>query len=176
MTQRIFVDDGEQSSTPPTPRDTVAVRPKIMRRPATFAAPAAKDVPPTASPITPAAPPQSTTANARLLWHEDARFGLMLILALLMLNMLLGVLIPYLPIATRGEEKSAGVVLFGSAAMPNAVRQDAARVSSYTDPQSGQRLQGQFDLNQVDPQQNALSVSPRDTPPPRARSLDNTTQ
>ena len=181
MTNRVFVEDGNsQTAAPPTALTDVPVRPKIMRRPATFAAPAALAEPSLLTPTSEnhAAPSRAAQSarHATRLWHEDARFGLALIVALLMLNTLLGVLVPYLPIAAMKDEKPSGAVLFGSAAMPHAVRQEDPEVTSYLDPQSNQRLSRQFDLNQIDPEKNSLSISPQDVPPPRARALDKRPQ
>lgn len=125
---------------------------------------------PTPQPGTAVATSSAITHHARA-WQEDARFGLVLILTLAAVNLLLIQLMSFLP-AKKAHDENGGAVLFGSSSMPQAVKGESSDITVYADPDAHRRLANEFDLNRIDPEQNELSVSPRDIPAPRARALD----
>ncbi len=152
-----------------TTTDGTAARPKVLRRPAQFSGsrlPALREQP---APAPQAAPPVPRVGRA---WQDDVRFGLALIISLIVLNVLMILLVPHLPhrkdMLTEKENSGA---LFGNAAMPQPVSGGTpSDVTVYAEPHADESGR-QFDLNQVDPAQNDLSVSPKDTPAPTARPL-----
>ena len=174
MSDRVFVEDAKALPSAVVGENA---RPKVMRRPQHFSnvalnapvdAASRSENTAEAMAVIPTAAPRSH--NTRV-WYEDTRFGLLLIVTLVLLNGLLGALVPYLSHTVMKQEIENDTILLGDSALPEAKRQES-RVTTYADPTAAARLRTQFDLEEMNPAQNALSVSPHDIPAPRARALD----
>lgn len=174
VSKRVFIEDGESSSLPPPPLAYDApARPKVMRRPLQFSHGIAPiDAVPEPAPKE--TKPAAAAHSAERIWQDDPLFGLVLILALAGVNLVLMLLVPYLNPPKLSEERMGGTLAASSSMPPE--KQDTTHVTTYADPAASERLTNEFDLNRVNPEQNELSVSPKDIPPPRARALDNSGQ
>ncbi len=159
-----------------------APRPKFSRRPASFSRPAPGAGPiaaPAAAPIptsTDALEPLAATQPNRVptlvtnAWQEDARFGVVMLVLVLLVNLALVYGLPLLPHGNvvRGNDQ----ITFKAPTMSDAVGRTPASVTLYSQPEEERRTIYMLDLHNTASQQGVLSVSPNDTPPPIARALD----
>jgi hypothetical protein len=146
-----------------------SARPKIMRRPAQFSGSLPAAIP--ALPAIAAAPTKPETAPTRPAWQDDGRFGVALVLSILVVNIALMILLPRLGHTSEGSIAAPPSSI--SSVMPdignNVDGADNAAVTLYAPADAPRRTS--FDLGHLDDAQNKLSVSPRDVPAPRARAL-----
>lgn len=108
---------------PPDERESpAAARPKIMRRPAHFSGPPTQDTP-TPPPTTPAKAASAPITVGMRPWQEDGRFGLALVVILLMVNLGLMLWLPRLQPRATPVDSVAMPVIIGSKsdALPSAV-------------------------------------------------------
>lgn len=154
-----------------------APRPKFSRRPASFSrpqpgggsvAPATDEVLLTPSvPVTPATVrPVVPTPTP---WQEDARFGVAMLVLVLLVNLALVYGLPLLP---SGQYPSEGPkqAIAKAPTMPDAMGRRGG-VTLYSQPEEERRTIYLLDLRNTS-EQNTLSVSPHDIPAPTARALD----
>lgn len=171
----------------PNPLKTVATgeaggeaapRPKFSRRPASFS----RAAPPAAAMAEPAPAqaahsstdlvlrpepiPASTAHRPETAWQEDARFGVAMLVLVLLVNL---ALIYGLPLLPRPSPASPTEQVVKIPTMPDAMGSTPAGVTLYSQPAEERRTV--FDLHQSGGEQNALSVSPDDIPAPQARPL-----
>jgi hypothetical protein len=151
------------------------VRPKFSRRPVSFSrtSPHQTDVPllePTSEPLQ-LARPSSLPAmrEPHLSWQEDARFGVVMLVLVVLVNIALMVGLPLLP---ASEPNILPMQVNAKApSMPVAVGKPSSEVTIYSQPDEERRTIYMLDLQNTSSQQ--LSVSPYDTPAPTARALDD---
>lgn len=104
-------------------------------------------------------------------WHEDIRFGLVLVVVLALANFVFFHLIPRL--APPVMQESISDIAAGPDTMPMAVQRTPSLVTTYAQPEEQQTIRRQLDLRYHDDASNALSISPRHIPPPQAQPLDH---
>ncbi|MFA6920721.1 MAG: hypothetical protein WC216_02670 [Gallionella sp.] len=160
------------SGTPPgdAPHDA-APRPKLARRPASFARTTATVMPIHDEPL---APPAATNPKTHLTpinaWQEDARFGVAMLIIIVLVNAALVYGLPLLP--ATNSDNSPSQVAGKAPTMPSAMSTRNEGVTMYSQPEQERRTIYLLDLRNAASEQNALSVSPNDIPPPTARALD----
>lgn len=154
-----------------------ASRPKFSRRPASFSRPPSEDGPvavPAASeklPVpVPAAAAASTTPHGTP-WQEDARFGIALLIVVVIINTALVWGLPLLPDHTVRSGPTQ--VTAKAPTMPDAIGREEGHVTLYSQPEEERRTIYLLDLRNTS-EQNTLSVSPYDIPAPRARAIERT--
>jgi hypothetical protein len=150
-----------------------AVRPKFSRRPVEFTAPSdQRDA--SASRIADAlasVPPDLSGSMNMLMWQEDIRFGISLVLLLLGFNGLLIVAMPLLPRMHVDNMTTESIAATGRN-MPKPVSgwsHGKAPVTFYTTPEQKKSFS---DLPYEDAMPSGLSVSPDMFPVPIAKPLD----
>ena len=169
----------QPNGTAPDEAAETAARPKFSRRPASFSrasapAPAStvSDVPtfitPEAAPLAPLAPKfKPIVPPERHAWQEDARFGIAMLLIVLLVNVLLVSLLRHLP--DRAQD-SPVTTIAKAPTMPQQIGEDGSGVTLYSQPEAERQTIEQLDLRNHDG--GELSVSPQDIPAPTARALD----
>lgn len=153
-----------------------AARPKVLRRPTQFSHKAAPPPAPAISlPPLPAAPPAARPATLPTVigtsWQEDGRFGALLILIVLLVNVLLAFTLPYLGHPVQVEAASK-VTLSNSNAMPSAVSSGTTPITVYSEPKALDDTENSMDLNTLPEEHNSFTTSPDDVPAPAARALE----
>ena len=144
-------------------------RPKFSRRPASFSRPAPTELLPSdAIGTEPSLPPFRPVHAAPAAWQEDARFGIVMLLILLLVNVLLVYGLAHLPDRPRGTDIAD--VTPKASSMPQEMAGDHGSVTLYSQPEAEQQTIDQLDLRSHDG--GPLSVSPQDIPAPTARALD----
>lgn len=154
----------------PTTDDAATARPKFARRPASFSRSepdAEAPLPPAlpkiaAAPKLPAIPPSHPHA-----WQEDARFGIVMLLLVLLVNLALAYGLPYQPAARIVTEPTQ--VEAKAPAMPSAIGHERNRVTTYAQPDGERRTIRQLDLREADLPDDSVTV---DTPAPVAKPLE----
>lgn len=166
--------------TPGDPAGDASVRPKFSRRPASFSRGT-----PQAEPLAPAAaaapadtvpaflPALVPAAPAERVWQEDARFGAVMLVLVLLVNIALVYGLPLLPVTLASSGPTQ--VTAKSPTMPDAIGRanPGSSVTLYSQPAEERRTIYLLDLRNTSSEQDRLSVSPYDTPPPEARALDD---
>lgn len=171
--------------------DETTARPKFSRRPASFSSTAPRSAEPApasgeaplalALPPAPAAPSTALALHAPAgltitrAWQEDARFGMVMLGLVVVLNLTLAYALSLLP--HQQPEHPTGLVQTNAKAptMPEAVSRPGSGVVLYAQPESERRTPHFFNLHH----QNAgstLSTSSEDMPVPTARALDDDAQ
>lgn len=160
----------------PLPHSAVegAVRPKFSRRPASFSRTAVAeeltsekiDATPMHAPARGKRPVLNFTP-----WQEDARFGIVLLVLIALVNMALVYGLPLLP--QEALSSSPTQVEAKAPSMPRVTGNSGDTVTLYSQPDRERRTIYLLDLRNTASEQNALSVSPHDIPPPVARALDD---
>ncbi len=150
-----------------------AARPKFSRRPASFSR---ADMPPALP--EPGPMPTDIPAIARRVeknepsgaaWQEDTRFGIAMLLLVLIVNVLLVYGLAHLP--GGRHELAATEMPAKESPMPPVADDAESGVTLYSQPEAEQRTIEQLDLRNHDG--GTLSVSPQDIPAPTARALDD---
>lgn len=158
-------------------------RPKVLRRPGQFARKPGAPEPapePEKLPVTEAsfpnrshgrragdAPRPSVAVEPH--WSEDSRFGLALIFGVVLVNIVLGLLLPLMhkPQAVRVP---ATTMLEGEAALPApTAHRHGSGVMVYSE--SDERKRNRMDLESLDEDYNDFDTRLEDMPAPTARSL-----
>lgn len=159
-----------------------APRPKFSRRPASFSratVPSAPVAVPVESASEPASPLPNratkhqlpaTIATTETPWQEDARFGIVMLVLILLVNLALVYGLPLLPASSAQDGPTQ--VAAKAPTMPNAINRRTNDVTLYSQPEEERRTIYLLDLHSTS---DALSVSPMDIPPPTARALDSET-
>ena len=163
-------------------------RPKFSRRPASFSRATASSAPIAApAPTVPPAPTDTTPLKETALalrppaaptttaWQEDARFGVVMLLLVLVVNLALIYGLPLLTVSTPHTPAIPLVTQTKAPSMPDAVGRTGAGVTLYSQPETERRTSFLFDLHNAS-DQDTLSVSPYDVPVPTARALDSDEQ
>ena len=142
-----------------------------MRRPATFSTPSgASQLPFELLKIAPVVEHIATPQQRP--WQDDSRFGMALLGIVLVINLLLAIAIPAPHRDTVAFTEKAVSTNDSGNFMPAPTSGEHAPITIYAQPEDGRRSTQFFDLRQIPPSQNSLSVSPKDIPAPTAQALD----
>lgn len=149
----------------PSSSTELAVRPKVLRRPAHFSGtnPLHEIISPEPVSI-PLFPPKAEFSTTS--WQDDGRFGLVLLAIVAIINISLMLWLPHMH---HLAVKDISYDIHDDAVAERADRK--AQVTLYAQPASEWRSPQIYDLRNLPPEQNALSVSPNDIPAPRAKTL-----
>ena len=158
------------SVTPSTTADTIS-RPKIMRRPATFSSTAHSN--PLPFELLKISPIVEHVASSHLRpWQDDGRFGMTLLVIVVVINLVLALAIPTPQRINAAFEEKVTVFTESGNFMPAANTEGHASVTTYAQPEDSQRSGPFFDLRQMPTTQNTFEISPNDIPAPNAQALD----
>lgn len=172
------------SSNSDTPASDSAARPKVLRRPAQFSRrPGAPEPAPEPEPlpVTEASFPTRSygrragdtprpTPIVEPHWSEDSRFGIALILGVVLVN---AVLVVFLPLMHKPQalRVPATTMLSGEAALPApTTRRGGSGITIYSD--ASERERNRMDLESLPDDYNDFSTRPEDMPAPTARDWD----
>lgn len=173
--------------------DEITARPKFSRRPASFSSTATRSAEPAPAPApseaplalalppAPAAPSTALALHAPAgltitrAWQEDARFGMVMLGLVVVLNLTLAYTLSLLP--HQQPENPTGLVRTNAKAptMPEAVSRPGSGVVLYAQPESERRTPHFFNLHYQN-DNGTLSTSADDMPVPTARALDDDAQ
>ena len=165
----------ELSAMPlPNAEDAIS-RPKFSRRPASFAIAPTGEKAEQHLPrgFAPSMPPSKMPAAimTTVAWQEDIRFGIVLVLLLLVLNIMLGMAMPLLPALQVGNDSNESIAAMGQ--MPQAVRGHVSVASPVTFYAQPAEKKSPEDSPDEDAAPENLSTSVDDFPAPIAKPLDS---
>ncbi len=159
----------------------IAARPKFARRPASFSrgtpTPMAAMPAPSSEADTPkltartALPALALHGPAHTAWQEDARFGVVMLVLVLLVNIALVYGLSHLPTGTTATPGPTQVTA-KAPSMPQAVNRSDNGITFFTQPSEARRTLQQFNLRSKEVG-TSLSVSPQDFPAPTARPLQD---